>query len=531
MRTFNTAAVCIPSKHYMVDLTSRLEQVKAMIDAGQYFVINRARQYGKTTLLTALAKALENTYTVISLDFQGIGSAGFAAEETFVEEFCRLVLKEKRAGLVLPAHTEERFSKWADGSGKPPRLGNLFDSLTEWCAESKRGIVLLIDEVDSATNNQVFLDFRAQLRDAYITRDVKGYPTLQSVILAGVTDIKNLKRRLRPDEASKFNSPWNIAADFKVKMSFDAADIAGMLDEYEADHRTGMDVRAVAQSIEDYTSGYLFLVSRICQLIDTELIGKPRFETPALAWTAEGVSETVRKILLERNTLFESLMGKVQSNEDLARMLQTILFAGDPVMFNPDNVALHDAEMYGFLTHTDSKVQIANRIFESRLYNYFLSTEENHENPLWLSSARMKNQFIENGRLNMDRVLERFVASFDDIYGDSYKEFDEEEGRRRFLLYLRPIINGTGNYYIEARTRNNERMDVVIDYLGERFVVELKIWRGNAYNERGEDQLAAYLDYYHLDRGYMLSYNFNRKKTVGVHTVPVGDKTLVEAVV
>ena len=74
-------------------------------------------------------------------------------------------------------------------------------------------------------------------------------------------------------------------------------------------------------------------------------------------------------------------------------------------------------------------------------------------------------------------------------------------------------------------------MDVVIDYLGERFVVELKIWRGNAYNERDEDQLAAYLDYYHLDRGYMLSYNFNRKKTVGVRTVPVGGKTLVEAVV
>ena len=183
MRTFNTAAVCIPSKHYMVDLTSRLEQVKAMVDAGQYFVINRARQYGKTTLLTALAKALENTYTVISLDFQGIGSAGFAAEETFVEEFCRLVLKEKRAGLVLPAHTEERFSKWADGSGKPPRLGNLFDSLTEWCAESKRGIVLLIDEVDSATNNQVFLDFLAQLRDAYITRDAKGYPNGFHMIL------------------------------------------------------------------------------------------------------------------------------------------------------------------------------------------------------------------------------------------------------------------------------------------------------------------------------------------------------------
>ena len=66
--------------------------------------------------------------------------------------------------------------------------------------------------------------------------------------------------------------------------------------------------------------------------------------------------------------------------------------------------------------------------------------------------------------------------------------------------------------YIEARTRNNERMDVVIDYLGERFVVELKTWRGNAYNERGEEQLSTYLDYYHLDKDYMLSYNFNKKR-------------------
>lgn len=62
-------------------------------------------------------------------------------------------------------------------------------------------------------------------------------------------------------------------------------------------------------------------------------------------------------------------------------------------------------------------------------------------------------------------------------------------------------------------------------------ILYLKIWHGNAYNERGEDQLAAYLDYYHINKGYMLSYNFNQKKTVGVHTVLVGEKTLVEAVV
>lgn len=54
---------------------------------------------------------------------------------------------------------------------------------------------------------------------------------------------------------------------------------------------------------------------------------------------------------------------------------------------------------------------------------------------------------------------------------------------------MKPIINGTGNYYIEARTRNDEQTDMIIDYLGQQYIIEMKIWHGNAYNERGEKQL------------------------------------------
>lgn len=70
-----------------------------------------------------------------------------------------------------------------------------------------------------------------------------------------------------------------------------------------------------------------------------------------------------------------------------------------------------------------------------------------------------------------------------------------------------------------------------MDYLGEQFIVELKIWHGSEYNERGEKQLAEYLEYFHKDKGYMLSFNFNQKKEVGVRKLQVGDKTIVEAVV
>ena len=131
----------------------------------------------------------------------------------------------------------------------------------------------------------------------------------------------------------------------------------------------------------------------------------------------------------------------------------------------------------------------------------------------------------------MRLVLEKFVTHFEEIYGERQQSFLEEDGRRYFLLYLRPVINGVGNYYIESQTRNMERTDVIVDYQGEQFVIELKIWRGSAYHERGEEQLLEYLDYYHLDRGYMLSFNFNKKKEIGVKELKIREKVLIEAVV
>ena len=120
---------------------------------------------------------------------------------------------------------------------------------------------------------------------------------------------------------------------------------------------------------------------------------------------------------------------------------------------------------------------------------------------------------------------------FHDLYGNKKEEFLEEEGRRYFLLYLRPIINGTGNYYIEARTRSLGRTDIIVDYLGEQFVIETKIWRGNEYNLRGESQLAEYLADYGLHTGYMLSFNFNQRKQIGIREIVVNGKRLIEAVV
>lgn len=528
-RYFNTTGACNPKYHYMVNIRPQLEEIKRLIDRGAYFTINRARQYGKTTTLSALKDYLKPDYMVISVDFQMLSHANFKSEENFVKAFSREILAALREEEMVPDSTKNQLESFASTTDDVD-LGTLFFGLSNWCRQSETPVVLMIDEVDSATNNQVFLDFLAQLRGYYIHREDRA--TFQSVILAGVYDVKNIKYRAGgQEEPGRKNSPWNIATDFMVNMNFTADGIAGMLKEYAIDHAMEMDADTMAGMIYDYTSGYPFLVSWICKAIDEDLSGTEDYLERRRAWSKEGVLEAVKRLLSEKNTLFESLTNKLDDYPKLREMLYALLFTGKNIVYNPDDEVISMAVMFGFVKNEGGNVIVANRIFEMRLYNMFLALDDTQSSKLYKAAVQEKNQFVCRGHLDMELVLKRFVLHFDELYGDCSDSFKEEDGRRYFLLYLRPIINGVGNYYIESRTRNMERTDVIVDYRGEQFVIELKIWHGNKYHERGEEQLNEYLDHYHLKKGYMLSFNFNKKKQIGVRHICIGDKVLIEAVV
>ncbi len=527
MKQFNTTAVCIPSKHYMVDLSERVKEIKKLVDAGKYFTINRARQYGKTTTLFALRRELGTEYEVLNLDFQGLGNASFETEEKFCSGFVGLILNKLEYELIrIPEEIIEQLKCFI--TQRDNKLEDLMRVIRRWCNKTDRPVVMFIDEVDSATNNQVFLDFLALLRDGYISRDTEEIPTFQSVILAGVTDVKHLKLKIRPNDEHKLNSPWNIAADFDIDMSLSEAGIKGMLDEYEAEHHSGMDTAAIAKSIREYTNGYPFLVSRICELIDKDVV---KNMTLSQAWTGYGIDEAVKLILAENNTLFESITKNLNERPAIKASIRSILMEGTRLTWNPDQEDIVQMQMYGLIRNDHNTVRVANRIFETRLYNLFLSEEEMKNSVFSREGELAKNAFVEDGKLNMRLIMERFIETYTKVCGPLEERFKEKDGRELFLLYLKPIINGTGNYYIEARTRDQTRTDVIVDYLGQQYIIELKIWRGERYNTEGEKQIIGYLEYWNLNTGYMLSFNFNKKKQIGVERVQLGDKVLFEGTV
>lgn len=514
-RSFNITGACNPQEHYMVNLDSRLAEIKKMVDAGKYFVINRGRQYGKTTTLKALKKYLQDEYIVVNLDFQGLSAADFKAEEAFVKAFARELWMNREVHNFMSDDIQSEIKKMKSSTSYV--MADLFMCISEWCMESEHPVVLIIDEVDQASNNQVFLDFLAQLRRYYLNRS--DNPTFRSVILAGVHDIRNLRQKIRSDTEHKHNSPWNIASPFDLDMSFSPQDIAGMLQDYENDHHTGMDVTVISQSIYDYTSGYPVLVTEFCKSMD-------EFSN----WNEHGIIEANKQLLIKKMPLFESLIGKLEDNESLRKLLYGILFKGQKIPYNPDDATIDDAFMYGFVKNEHGLIAVANRVFEVRIYNWFISLETT-DSQIFAEGVNDKSQFIIGNQLNMDLILEKFILHFNDIYGAQPDKFKEDDGRKLFLLYLRPIINGIGNYYIEAQTRDQRRTDVIVDYLGKQYIIELKIWHGDEYNTQGEKQLSEYLDYYHINKGYLLSFNFNKNKQSGMHTLELNGRTIVEAVV
>ncbi len=186
-RIFNVTGDCKPKLHYMVNLASRLEQMRAYVDAGAYFAFNRARQYGKTTMLRALKEYLKGTYYVVSMDFQmQMSDAKFRSEYLFCTAFAKAfvrILQMQADGNKMPQKMQQAADLLKAAAFDHPQeldLVELFQYFSDICANADRPLVLIVDETDQAAGHPVFLDFLSQIRGYYIDRDQT--PTFQSVI-------------------------------------------------------------------------------------------------------------------------------------------------------------------------------------------------------------------------------------------------------------------------------------------------------------------------------------------------------------
>lgn len=514
-REFNVTGSCNPQWHYMVDTAKRFEAIENLIDKGKYFTINRARQFGKTTMLQMIRRRLSDKYLIIKTSFEGLGDESFKGEEAFVKMFRGRMQRE----LDFEGEDKKFNSIWNDDSISDFDL--LSKAISDFCMMYPKPVVVLIDEVDKSSDNQIFVGFIGMLRDMYLRREDNGMKsTFHSVVLAGVYDIKNLKLKLRPDAEKKYNSPWNIATDFNVDMTFHPEEIAQMLNDYENDVHTGMDIKAISEEIYKYTTGYPFLVSYICKKIDEEFDQE---------WTSESIVKAVKVLVQGNSTLMDDLSKNLENNPEFREFMYSVSVNSVSYSFSLLNPMVNMGNMFSYIRDKNGRVVIHNLIFEEALFLYF-TLDYTIKNNTKLSPFQLN--YVRNGQLNMEHVVTRFADLMHQEYRKNDEEFLERQGRLVFLSFLKPIINGIGFYYVEPQTRDNRRMDLVVTYDKQEFIVELKIWHGDKYEEKGRDQLSGYLATRGMDEGYLVTFDFSKNKVESEpHWIEHNGKRLFEAII
>ena len=503
-KKFNITGTCLPHLHYMMDNGAKLAEVMEMIEAGAYFTINRPRQYGKTTTLAALYKQLEAhpDFIAISLDLQGKDASWFESDTQLAQLFVRQMHRDlKRSHPELAQVVEP-------GVFQSGNLDDLSDQISDLVAVTDQKLVLLIDEVDSSSNYDSFLRFLAMLRRKYLRQLEMRDETFHSVILAGVHDIKSLKLKVREGQEGQYNSPWNIAADFEVEMSFRPHEIAPMLVQYSEAEQVEIDVAWFAERLYYYTSGYPFLVSKLCKTIAEKLTPKKSERH----WTPGDLEEAVQMLLRENNTLFTSLIKNLENNPDLYSLTQDIIINGSHVPFNPHEPVISLGRLYGVFRQNGT-VKVHNRIYEQVLYDYL--TAKMYQAKL----AEGKSEFLigiyekPDGSLDLEKVLLRFQQFLREQYSAKDQKFLERQWRLVFLAFFKPILNGKGHDFKEAQISDEKRLDVVATYLQHKYIIELKRWYGPSYHQKGLDQLADYLDRQGVDEGYLIIFEGTREKS------------------
>lgn len=143
---------------------------------------------------------------------------------------------------TLKTMKEDDLVQYIQSYSIPDSYSKLGAFITDFVNQSNRQVVLMIDEVDKASNHILFLNFLGMLRNKYLNREAGKDQTFHSVALAGLHDVKNIKKKMLLDSGEgqpsipTYNSPWNIATEFKIDLSFNPQEIETMLVDYIKDN-------------------------------------------------------------------------------------------------------------------------------------------------------------------------------------------------------------------------------------------------------------------------------------------------------
>ncbi|MDR1728184.1 MAG: ATP-binding protein [Acidobacteriota bacterium] len=456
VRFFNTTGPCNPDDHYMLPPEERLvgAQLGRYISDNLYWVLHAPRQTGKTTFLQNWMREI---------------NAGTEALACYVSvERCQSFPDAKRAiPAVCSAIRDSAIATDIPVPDLPEGIPEVMmgEMLASWAAMvAPKKLVVLFDEVD-VLQDEALITFLRLLREGFATRGVGKFPT--SIALVGMRDLRDYITAAKGGVAPNPGSPFNVKADSAVLGNFTRPDIARLFAQ-----RTRETGQEITDEALDYawaqSCGQPWIVNSLFMRATMRLLPPDSAETVTL----RHLEETRAQMIEARETHLDAL-GKRLSDPRVKRVIQTIL-TGDLGDFGREDDDVQYVLDLGLVRWTpETNFTIANPIYAEILTRNLNSRYHDNATPPPASSWRR-----EDGSLDMDGLLrefQKFWRRHSEIW-EGTAEYTEAFPHLLLMAFLQRVTNGGGRIDRECASGRG-RMDLLVEYGGERNIVEIKLLR------------------------------------------------------
>jgi type II secretory pathway predicted ATPase ExeA len=515
MRHFNIAGPCNREQHYMIEASSRLSGVERLIDMNQYFVIHAARQSGKTTYLRDLAGRLNasGAYRALycSLEIaQGIDDPK--------EGIPSIIKKIKHALSLSDIPRKSEFAADADYTDYANALNT---ELSAFCGLADKPLVILFDEADCLSEGTL-ISFLRQLRDGYNSRAYA--PFVHSIALVGMRNIRDYKARLRPKSASLGSaSPFNIVAESLTLQNFTADEVRSLYRQH-TDETGQLFEESVVELVHEQTQGQPWLVNAIAR----EAIEKQLGGDYAQPVTPESVERAIQAIILRRDTHIDSLLERLKE-ERVRKVIEPIIIGEDVLDRLSDDFQY--VKDLGLISDTDRRLGPANPIYAEVIARTL--TYSAQETLAEDDGAHQPPRYMKDGRIDMEYLMRDFQQFWRENSDIWLKRFDYGEAAPHLILmaFLQRVVNG-GGQIIREMAAGRGRLDLCVIHGGEKYPIELKLWRGERSRSQGVEQTLRYMDAYGAREGWLAIFDrstdagwdekiYTEKESVGNKTVTI----------
>ncbi len=427
-KNFNIAGPCRPDEHYMLPTQERCKGVLNLIKQKQYFVIHAARQSGKTTLLLELAQQLNEAGEYYALYCSLETVQGITEAEKGIPAIVKRLKLEVELDEQLSGYSFAPDADYSDFSTI------LIRSLSQFCKQLDKPVVVLFDEVDCLSNGTL-ITFLRQLRDGYINRDRIAFA--HSIILVGMRNIRDYKGKIREEGKTLGSaSPFNIVSDALTLPNFTFEEVANLYVQHT--EQTGQIFSvSVLEKIYHSTQGQPWLVNAIAREIVQKILDNDFSQTIE----PKHVEQAVQTLLQRRDTHIDSLMERLKE----ARVQRII----EPVIIGESKgySVLDDDHQYvldlGLLRHAEGHLIPANPIYGEVIIRT-LSSRTQME-----MEERAYPAYVVNGKLEMKRLLSDFQTFWrknSEIWVERY-QYQEAAPHLILQAFLQRLVNGGGVFH------------------------------------------------------------------------------------